>query len=99
MAFSITVEPVALVDIQQGIDYYDAKQVGLGRKFEAALNRHFISLERNPFFEVRYEQVRCLPVKNYPYMIHFTVNEATQSVIVRGVFHTSIDPENWTDRS
>ena len=88
--YSIVIEPVALQDIQQGIDYYDAQHIGLGEKFEAAVNKHLISIEKNPFFQVRYDNVHCMPVKKYPYMIHFTINEADKVVTVRAVFHTSL---------
>jgi toxin ParE1/3/4 len=98
MAYSIVLEPLSLQDIQQGIDYYDDQQIGLGEKFEAAVNKHLISLGKNPFFQVRYDNVHCLPVKKYPYMIHFTINESDKTVTVRAVFHTSLDPEKWTNR-
>jgi len=38
MPYRVIVEPVALKDIQQGINYYDDQQIGLGEKFEAAVN-------------------------------------------------------------
>lgn len=98
MAYNVVIEPVALQDIQQGIDYYDDQQIGLGEKFEVAVNKHLVSIEKNPFFQVRYDDVHCLPVKKYPYMIHFTINEADKTVTVRAVFHTSLDPEKWTER-
>jgi len=63
MAYSVVIDPVALQDIQQGIDYYDDQQIGFGEKFEAAVNKQLISLERNPFFQVRYDDVHCLPIK------------------------------------
>lgn len=31
-------------------------------------------------------------------MIHFTINEVDKIVIVRAVFHTSLNPEKWTER-
>ncbi len=98
MAFSIIIEPVALQDIQNAIDYYDEQLIGLGEKFEAALNQHLGALEKNPFFQVHYDQVHCLPVKKYPYMIHFTIHETDKTLTVRAVFHTSQDPDNWKKR-
>lgn len=98
MAYSIVIEPVALQDIQQGIDYYDDQQIGLGEKFEATVNKHLHAIRKNPFFQVRYDNVHCLPVKKYPYMIHFTIDEQSKTVTVRAVFHTSLDPEKWTER-
>ena len=98
MAYTIIIEPIALKDIQKAIDYYDEQLIGLGAKFEAALNQHLISLEKNPFFQLRYDQVHCLPVKKYSYMIHFTINEIDKTLTVRAVFHTSQDPNKWKKR-
>jgi hypothetical protein len=50
MAYSIVLEPLSLQDIQQGFDYYDDQQIGLGEKFEAAVNKHLISLGKILFF-------------------------------------------------
>ncbi|TRX61419.1 type II toxin-antitoxin system RelE/ParE family toxin [Fulvivirga sp. M361] len=98
MAYSIIIEPAALQDIQQAIDYYDEQQVGLGERFEAALNKHLVSLEENPFFQIRYDDVHCQPLKKYPYMIHFTINEENKTATIQAVFHTSLDPGKWKDR-
>jgi toxin ParE1/3/4 len=98
MAFKIKTEPEAHQDIQEGIDWYNKQQPGLGRKFHAAVKASFKSLKTNPFFQARYDNVRCLPLKTYPYMIHFTLNEEDKIIVVRAVFDTSRDPELWTKR-
>jgi hypothetical protein len=53
MAFKIKIEPEALDDIQQGIDWYNKQQAGLGRKFHAQVKDCFKKLKTNPFFQVR----------------------------------------------
>jgi toxin ParE1/3/4 len=96
--FIIKIEPAAYQDIQDGIDWYNEQQAGLGRKFLAEVKASFKQLQTNPFFQVRYDDVRCLPIKRYPFMIHFTVDEAQKQVVVRAVFNTSLDPKAWTRR-
>lgn len=98
MAYRVLLEPDALKDIQDAIDYYDKQQSGLSTKFESVLNEQIGLLRTTPHFQVRYNNVRCVPIKHYPYMIHFTINEENQSVIVRAVFHTSLDPKKWIKR-
>lgn len=98
MAYTIDIDPRAIRDVQQAIDYYEEQQAGLGVKFENALNNQLTTLEKNPFFQVRYDDVHCLPLKKFPYMVHFTVNENSKLVTVRAVFHTSLDPVKWKER-
>jgi len=98
MTFSVVLEPVAINDVQLAIDYYDDKELGLGNKFEEVLNLALISLTINPHFQKRYRGIHCLPLKKFPYMIHFTIDEEVKTVIIRAVFHTSQNPDLWKDR-
>lgn len=98
MNFSVVIDPGAIQDIQQAINYYDEQQPGLGVRFEAALNKHLTTLQKNPFYRVRYDNVRCLPLRKFPYMVHFTVDESQKIVAIRAVFHTSLSPKNWKER-
>ena len=91
MRFEILLEPYAIIDIQEAIAFYDTEHQGLGREFENSLNRLFIGLEKYPSMP----EVRCLPMRRFPFMIHFTVNEVSTQVIIRAVLHTSSNPERW----
>jgi toxin ParE1/3/4 len=93
--FLILLEPDAMDDIQSAIDFYDQKQVGLGKQFEQELNDYFSSLVKAPFFTIRYDDVHCLPLKKFPFMIHYTIDEIERKLIIRAVFHTSLSPEKW----
>lgn len=98
MAYLVIIDPRALRDVQEAIDYYEEQQPGLGEKFEQVLNRYFLKLEKSPVFQIRYDQVRCLPLKKYPYMIHFAVDEKNKSVTVYAVLHTARTPGIWKNR-
>lgn len=75
MAFHILFEPEALRDVQEGIEWYESVQEGLGVSFYEELSQSIDYLRENPYFRMRYDQVRCLPLKKFPFMIHFTVDE------------------------
>jgi len=98
MSFKIKIGAAAVDDIQKGIDWYNQQQNLLGRKFLAEVKAHIKLLKNNPYFQVRYDDVRCLPFKKFPFMIHYTVNENEKLVIVRAVFNTSRDPKLWQKR-
>ena len=53
MVFTLVIDPRAIRDVQEAIDYYDEQQAGLGEKFEIALNKNLLILEKNPFFRIR----------------------------------------------
>ena len=96
MAFNTIVLPSALLDIQEIIDHYDGVQIGLSEKFDNELNDYFLTLQKSPFFQIRYANVRCLPLEKFPVMIHFIVDEKLNIVYVRAVLNTSKDPDtSW----
>lgn len=98
MAFTIKIEPEARHDIQEGINWYNEQQAGLGRKFHKTVKNYIKKLQMNPFYQIRYDEIHCLPLKNFPYMIHYTINESGQQVIIHGVFNTFRDPNIWKQR-
>jgi len=62
MNFRIFFEPEAKEDIQNAIAWYNQQKNGLGSEFYAALKADVERLRHNPFFQLRYENVRCLPL-------------------------------------
>jgi hypothetical protein len=99
MPFTLKIEPEAEQDIQEGIDWYNNQLRGLGRKFHEEVKAHLKKLQTNPFYQIRYDEVHCLPLKKYPYMIHFTINEDQQLIIIHAFFNTFRDPKIWKDRT
>jgi len=98
MKFRIKIDPEAQTDIQEAIVWYNNQQKGLGKKFYSEVENSVDSLSINPFYRVVYDQVRCFPLKRYPYSIHFTIEEEKQLVVIRAVFHTSRSPKVWEKR-
>jgi hypothetical protein len=88
MPFTLVIEPRALADIQKGIDYYDEQLPGLGERFNAAVSLHMNAIAINPFYQVRYKDYRALPIKNFPFIIVFYINEANQTAYITAVFNT-----------
>ena len=98
MSFTIKIEPEALKDIQESIDWYNEQQPGVGHEFHSDVKATFKKIKSNPYFQVRYDNVRCFPMKKYPFMVHFTVDDKNKTVVVRAIFNTSRDPDIWEER-
>ncbi|UUF12145.1 MULTISPECIES: type II toxin-antitoxin system RelE/ParE family toxin [Flavobacterium] len=95
MIFNIVIEPRALVDIQEAIDYYESKQNGLGEYFYQVIDEHLDTLSENPFFEIRYKDYRGLPTKKFPFIIFYFIDENVKTVYVMSVFNTSLNPSKY----
>jgi len=94
--FTILVEDRAAREIQDAIDYYNKKQFGLGKRFETVVNNEFQAIAKNPFYEVRYSNIRCKPVKYFPFLIHFLAVEQDKLVYIFAVINTRRNPKtHW----
>ena len=93
MPFSIVTTFNARRDIQQAIDWENARSHGLGERFLEYLELKFNSLAITPLIgTIRYENVRCTRMDVFQYLIHYTVNIEQRQVIVTRVLHTKQKP-------
>ena len=94
MEFKFKIEPQVYQEIQEGIDFYNGKRKGFGRKFWIEINHNFKIIRKNPYFQIRYANVRCLPLRKFPFMIHYTIDDKKKEIIIRSIINTYKNPEN-----
>lgn len=100
MEYKIFIDKDALNDIQDIIDWYNARLNGLGKKFQTQVKFQIKKLKQNPtIYNIRYNNVRCLIIKKYPYMVHYIVDNKKLTVHIFAVIHTSRNPKIWIERN
>lgn len=92
MAYKIIVSPRAQKEIENAIDYYALYSTDAPANFIAVLKEAYETLETNPFFRVRYKNVRALKIKRSPHSIYFVVNESQNIIKVLSCFHNKQNP-------
>lgn len=93
--YRVSIDREALEDIQQAIDWYDKRLIGLGAEFQSQVCFQINQLKDFPkIHRLRYSDIRCSLVKRFPFLIHYAVDERTNLVEVIAVFHTSRNPKN-----
>ncbi len=92
MAFKIIVSPRAQKEIENAIDYYALYSSLAPSNFVAVLKDAYSTLETNPFFSVRYKNVRALKLKRFPHSIYFVINENQNTIRVLSCFHNKRNP-------
>lgn len=84
------------LDIQEARKWYNQRQKGLGKKFYTEVKSSLEAIRRTPQFQVRYDEIRCLPLKTYPFMIHYQVDEGQKTVLILACIHCSLNPHaHW----
>lgn len=63
-------------DIRQARKWYNKQQRGLGKKFYREVKSSLEAIQKSHKFQIRYDEVRCLPLKKYPFMVHYTVDDS-----------------------
>lgn len=100
MKYKVKVAPLAVGDIQEITNWYNDKQIGLGRRFQNTVIKQIDSLCKKPHVcSIRYKGIRCLLVSKFPYMVHFYINEETKTIEVLAVISTSRNPMIWRDKT
>ena len=93
MPYTILVTPSAVEDITVAVEYYNAIATDLGYRFADLVAEHFDRIARLPTASaVRYKNIRCKPMKRFPFLITFTIDEAAYAVNILRVFNTYQEP-------
>lgn len=89
MSYRIVIEPRAIADIQDAVEFYESKREDLGNYFLQIVDEYIESIAKNPFFQIRYKDYHGLPVKIFPYIILYFIDDKEKIVFILSVFNTS----------
>ena len=74
--FKVKIDPQAIADINSIAEWYDQQQSLLGDRFLNTIIKHINKLENTPYsFAIRYNEIRCMSVTKFPFMVHFIIDE------------------------
>ncbi len=94
--YTIIADPRVKDDLKDAKEYLNSKRKEYGTKFLKEYEQTLRSLQQNPFFQVRYKDIHCLPLKEFNYMIHFKVDDTEKTVHIFAVLTTYVNPDkNW----
>ena len=92
MAFRIIMSRRANEEIENAFDYYSLYSNDAPINFRVVIKDTFDTLRTYPFFGARYNDVRALKLKKFPYSLYFVVNEKHKTVKVLSCFHNKRNP-------
>ena len=95
MVYKVIVSLSAEKEIEGAIDYYSELSVDVPAKFLYQIEETYLILSDNPFFRIRYKNIRAVPVKGFPFMLFYSVIEDRELVIIYSCFHTAKSPRKY----
>ena len=93
--FSLVIEERVQIEIEEAFEYYEKRNVTVAINFFTEVQSSYLALQINPHFQVRYKTYRCLPMKGFPFMLHFTIDETARIVKVHALINTSQNPNQY----
>lgn len=91
--------PLAKEDIREAALWYNKKQNGLGKRFTGQVREKVRFIKQNPkACNVRYDNVRTAVLNVFPFMLHYTIDESNNTLIVSAVLHTNRNPDVWKEK-
>lgn len=97
MIYSISIAEAAENDIREAFLWYEDQKKNLGNRFENYVNKAIDGIQNNPLkTQIRYGNTRVFILNKFPYGIHFQVTK--NHILIVALFHTSQNPEKWTER-
>ena len=99
MRYEIIYLPLVYEDIKETNNFYNSRLKGLGKEFVNTVKQELRTILNNPLlFEIKYKNTRIAFMERFPFGIHFEIQENTNCIVVKGLYHTARNTEIWYDR-
>jgi plasmid stabilization system protein ParE len=96
MTYKLIVTPIAQEQLEEAFIYYRRKaSENVAKNFRKSIIKVYKTLETNPFFEIRTLNYRAIPIKNFPYLVFFELNEIEKVVKILAIFNTNLNTDKY----
>jgi len=94
--YKAVILPLANQDIKEAVEWYNAKQKRLGKRFIIHIRQKVQILKWEPYSSaIRYDETRTAVLDIFPFMIHYNIDESNQLITISAILHTSRNPDIW----
>lgn len=99
MSYTFVNRPAVRSDIINAICYYKSISPKLAKQFLFRIREAKIYIKRSPLaFEVKYNNVRTLLLKQFPFHIHYIINDNQKQIIIVAIVHAYRNPTDYSIR-
>lgn len=99
MSYSFVNRPAVQADIINAVSYYKAVSPQLARQFLFRIREAKKYIDRSPLaFEVKYKNVRTLLLKQFPFHIHYIIDDSEKQIVILAIVHAYRNPTDYSIR-
>jgi plasmid stabilization system protein ParE len=99
MSYTFVNRPAVRIDIINATDYYKKINPELAKQFLFRIREAKAYIERSPLgFQVKYKEVRTLLLKQFPYHIHYLIDDSKNHIVILAIIHAYKNPQDYSNR-
>jgi plasmid stabilization system protein ParE len=99
MSYAFVNRPLVRTDIISVTDHYKKINPELARQFLFRLREAKAYIARSPDgFQIKYKEVRTLLLKQFPYHIHYLIDENKKVIVILAVIHAYKNQMDYSQR-
>jgi plasmid stabilization system protein ParE len=99
MSYSFVNRPAVKEDVKKAAKYYKEINPELAIQFLFRIREARAYIARSPLgFQIKYNKVRTLLLKQFPYHIHYLIDEKQKQIIILAVINAYKDPADYSKR-
>jgi plasmid stabilization system protein ParE len=94
--YKVVVLPKAKKDLSKISKWYNIKVNGLGKRFLDSFELKTKYISQHPkSYAIRYDDIRISVMTDFPFLIHYILDNSKKTIVIIAVFHSSENPEKW----
>lgn len=99
MNYSFVNKPDVRLDILIAVDYYKNIDYELAKQFLFRVREAKVYIAHSPLgFQIKYKQVRTLLLRQFPYHIHYLIDDVKKQIVILAVIHAYKNPDDYSKR-
>ena len=92
MNYKIVIIEEAKIDYKKTLLWYKNINPKLAVRFNNSFKESITIIKKDSLlFQIKYDQIRVVFLKTFPYVIHYSIYE--NCIVIKSIFHTSRDSE------
>lgn len=96
MIYKIVITPVAKQNIEDATAYYKNKvSTKVAKSFIDDYKKTFQDIQKTLYFRCFFHHFRGKPMKKFPFIVFYSIDEIHKIIFIKAVFHTSQDDQKY----
>jgi len=96
MGYKIVVTPDAIENIDNAVIYYkNTASDKVAKSFIDDYKKTFKDIQKTKYFQFFFQDFRGKPMKKFPFIVFYTIDEGIKVIVIKAIFNTSQNPNKY----